>query len=192
MTGQETSETARDGAGNDSTASGTTGRQEPVENGADVQTLTTELAQARQEAQEHYDRLLRLAAEFENYKKRMEREQQNTLKFAEENLVRELLPTIDNLERAVEQEQTGAEPTALLQGVEMTVKGLLDTLAKYGVRQVESVGKAFDPNFHEALVMEASAEIPANHILREFQKGYFIKERLLRPAKVIVSSGPGG
>ena len=154
--------------------------------------LQEELAQARKEAQEHYDKLLRLAAEFENYKKRMEREQQTARKYAEESLLKELLPSLDNLERAAEEARKAGESSALLEGVEMTRKGLLATLEKFGLVPIESVGQPFDPSFHEALTMEPSDEVPANHVLREFQKGYQYKERLLRAAKVVVSSGPAG
>ncbi len=154
--------------------------------------LQEELAQARKEAQEHYDKLLRLAAEFENYKRRMEREQQTARKYAEESLLKELLPSLDNLERAAEEARKAGEQGALLQGVEMTRKGLLATLEKFGLVPIDSVGQPFDPSFHEALTMEASDEVPANHVLREFQKGYQYKERLLRAAKVVVSSGPAG
>jgi len=161
------------------------GEEAPSLNG-----LQEELEQARKEAQEHYDKLLRLAAEFENYKKRMDREQQAALKFAEENIIKELLPTIDNLERAMEEGRKAGDASALLDGVEMTFKGLLATLEKFGLTPLDSCGKPFDPNFHEALTMEASDEVPANHVIREFQKGYLFKERLIRAAKVVVSSGP--
>ncbi len=157
---------------------------------ASLNDLQEELEQARKEAQEHYDKLLRLAAEFENYKKRMEREQQNALKYAEENILKELLPTLDNLERAMEEGRKAGEGKALLEGVEMTLKGLLATLEKFGLSPIDSVGQAFDPNYHEALTMEPSEDVPANHVIREFQKGYRYKERLLRAAKVVVSSGP--
>ena len=159
---------------------------------ASLADLQEELEQARKEAQEHYDKLLRLAAEFENYKKRMEREQQSALKYAEENLLKELLPTLDNLERATEEARKAGEDGALLEGVEMTRKGLLATLERFGLTAIESEGQPFDPSIHEALTMEPSDEVPANHVLREFQKGYQYKERLLRAAKVVVSSGPAG
>jgi len=151
--------------------------------------LETQLAEARQEAGENYEKLLRLAAEFENYKKRMEREKQNTLKFAEESIIRELLPTIDNLERALELGHQSDDRQALLEGIEMTRKCLLASLEKFGLQQMQSTGEPFDPNFHEALTMEAASETPANHVLKEFQKGYMYKDRLIRAAKVIVSGG---
>nr|MBF0221135.1 nucleotide exchange factor GrpE [Desulfobulbaceae bacterium] len=135
------------------------------------------------------DKLLRLAAEFENYKKRMIRDKQTALKYAEENILKDLLPVLDNLERAMNQEGATSDVNTLLEGVDLTLKGLLATIKKYGLEPIESVGKPFDPNLHEALVMEASDEVPAQCVLREFEKGYYFKERLLRAAKVVVSKG---
>lgn len=149
------------------------------------------LALARQEARDNYEKMLRLAAEFDNYKKRIEKERSITIKYAEENILRELLPVVDNLERAVEEGRSARDAGALLEGVELTLKGLGDTLSKFGLKAVSDVGAPFDPNYHEALTMEPSDEIPANHILREFQKGYLYKDRLIRAAKVVVSRGNG-
>jgi len=151
--------------------------------------LEAQLEEARKEARENYEKLLRLAAEFENFKKRIEREKQNALKFAEESIIRELLPTIDNLERALELGAQSDDRQALLEGVEMTRKGLLACLEKFGLQQIQCEGGPFDPNFHEAMTMEPTSEIPANHVKKEFQKGYMYKDRLLRAAKVIVSVG---
>ena len=158
------------------------------------QQVESDLDILRQEADENRDRLLRLAAEFENYKKRMERERDNIIKYAGENILRELLATIDNLDRAIEQGTGQADNAqqkldALLEGVELTRKGLLSTLDKFDVKVIESIGGEFDPNEQEALTMEASDKVPANHVLQEFVKGYRYKDRLLRPAKVVVSSG---
>ena len=153
----------------------------------DVETLL-------KEAEENRDRLLRLAADFDNYKKRMERERQSLLKYAGENILREFLPTLDNLDRAVEHATADVEDAqqkldALLEGVNLTRQGLVAMLEKFEVFPLESVGREFDPNEQEALTMEPSDEVPANLVLREFVKGYRFKDRLLRPAKVVVSSG---
>jgi len=150
--------------------------------------LAGELEAARAEALAIQDKMLRMAAEMENFKKRTARELETSLRYAEENLLRELLPTLDNLEMAVQQGQAGDNSNALLEGVDMTIKGLRTCLEKFGLKAIESVGKPFDPNFHEALAMEASEEMEANTVLKEFQKGYLYKERLLRAAKVIVAS----
>ncbi|MDH4321246.1 MAG: nucleotide exchange factor GrpE [Desulfobulbaceae bacterium] len=152
--------------------------------------LTEELAAARAEVLASQDKMLRMAAELENFKKRTAREKETSLRYAEENILKELLPSLDNLERAIEQGQAGnGEAGSLLEGVEMTLKGLLACLEKFGLKPIESVGQPFDPNFHEALGMEAGAGAAANTVLKEFQKGYLFKERLLRAAKVIVAAG---
>ena len=137
------------------------------------------------------DKILRLAADFENTKKRLEREREISLKFAEENILKELLPGIDNIERAMDQGKEANNIESLLEGVELTRNGLLATLEKYGVQAIESFGQPFDPNIHEALAMEETDEMEPNYVLREFQKGYFYKERLLRPSKVVVSKALG-
>jgi len=142
------------------------------------------------------DQLMRVAAEFENYKKRMERERSKLLKYAGENILRDLLSTIDNLDRAVEQGSASADDAekklqSMLEGVELTRKGLVATLERYGVEPLSAVGLSFNPDEHDALTMEASDEMPANHVLREFAKGYRFKDRVLRHAQVVVSSGPG-
>lgn len=154
------------------------------------------LEQARAEAAEWQDQYLRAIAEFENYKKRMERERATMLKYSGEAIFRELLPVVDNLERALDQgivDGVDAEQNlkALLEGVELTLKSLRSTLEKFEVRQIDSVGQPFDPNVQEALSMEASDHVPANHVVNEFEKGYHYKDRLLRAARVIVSSGSG-
>ncbi|MEW6290531.1 MAG: nucleotide exchange factor GrpE [Thermodesulfobacteriota bacterium] len=146
-----------------------------------------ELAQARLAAAETADRLLRLAAEFENYKKRMERDRALALKYAEEQVFKELLPCIDNLERAIEQGRKTGNAGDLLAGVELTHKGLMSALEKFELVPMQSIGSPFDPNIHEALAMEVSSEVDANCVLREFEKGYRYKDRLIRPAKVVVA-----
>lgn len=153
-----------------------------------------ELLDAREEVAGLRDRMLRMAAENENFKKRVERERLAGLKYAGETIFREILPVVDNLERALGQGITdGADAeknlSALLTGVQLTLKSLLTTLEKFEVKAVESVGKPFDPQQQEALTMDASDTIPVNHVILEFEKGYFYKDRLLRAAKVVVSSG---
>ncbi|MBU0482173.1 MAG: nucleotide exchange factor GrpE [Proteobacteria bacterium] len=150
----------------------------------------SELEKLREELNETRDRLLRMAADFDNQKKRLQRDKDLALKYAEENLLKEILPSIDNLERAVNQDQSGDDfGSRLLEGVVLTLKGLLNSLERYEVKPVASVGERFDPNFHEALAMEASKEVPEQTVLQEFEKGYLYKDKLLRAAKVIVSKG---
>lgn len=156
--------------------------------------LEKQLADALAEAADQKDQKMRVAAEFENYKKRMIRDKAATIKYAAEPISREILGTVDNLERAIAQgdvEGIDAEQelSNLLEGVQLTLKGLLSTLGKFEVTPIDSVGEAFNPTNHEALTMEPSDTVPENHILNEFEKGYQYKDRLLRAAKVIVSSG---
>jgi molecular chaperone GrpE len=151
--------------------------------------LAKELEEARQQLAECQDRMLRMVADFDNSKKRLEREREISLKYAEENILRELLASLDNLERAMEQGRETDNTASLLEGIEMTRKGLLAMLEKFGLKPINSIGETFDPNYHEAVAMEAHGDTPGNVVLREFQKGYVYKDRLLRAAKVIVSSG---
>lgn len=156
--------------------------------------LEKELALALQTAADHQDKMLRIAADFENFKKRMERERALIMKYAGEHILREMLPVVDNLERALghgKGEGGDAEKNlaSLFEGVQLTLKSLRNSLEKFEVKPIESRGKPFDPNLQEALTMEASSTVPASHVISEFEKGYFYKDRLLRPAKVIVSSG---
>lgn len=133
------------------------------------------------------DKLLRLAADFENYKKRMIRDRETLFKYAEEGLLKELLPSIDNLERALAHQSAGGEENALREGIDLTLKALLAATAKFGLTAILSVGQPFDPNLHEALAMEESTDFPPQTVLREFEKGYHYKDRLLRAAKVVVT-----
>ena len=137
--------------------------------------------------QELQDKMLRMAAEFDNYKKRMVRDREIAFKYAEEGLLKELLPTIDNLERALAHQNDTEDAKGMRDGVELTLKGLLAATAKFGLTPIDSIGQPFDPNLHEALAMEASETLPPQSVVREFEKGYFYKDRLLRAAKVVVS-----
>ena len=174
----------------------TTGTDEDFDTFPDeAEHVEQDIAALQQEAGENKDRLLRLAAEFENYKKRMERERDTIVKYAGENILRELLNTLDNLDRALEQGTADSQDVqkkldGMVEGVDLTRKGLLSTLEKFEVVPLESVGQEFNPNEQEALTMEASDEVPANHVLVEFARGFRFKDRLLRPAKVVVSKGP--
>ncbi len=155
---------------------------------------TEKAADLQTELEQTKERMLRIAADAENYKKRMEREKEKMVKYAGENILRDLLPTVDNLERAMEQAKTETEDAdtklaSMLEGIELTYKGLLSVLEKFNVTPIESVGKEFNPDEMDALTMETSDEVPANHVLREFAKGYRFKDRVLRHAQVVVSSG---
>jgi molecular chaperone GrpE len=146
-----------------------------------------QLAQKEQEIKSLQDRVLRIAAEMDNTRKRLERERSEGICFANESLIRALLPVLDNLERAIQHAEKDADPQTLLDGVKMTVKGFQDALSKFGCVPFESVGKPFDPNYHEAMMQQETADQPENIVLQEFQKGYTLHDRLIRPAMVVVS-----
>jgi len=142
------------------------------------------------EFKEHHDRLLRLAADFDNYKKRAAREKEDWAKFANEELIRAILPFIDNLERALNHAQKVTDTGVLIEGVRLTVQQLLQTLNKFGLSSIQSVGKPFDPALHEAMLVVETDKQEPNQVVEEFQKGYLLNDRLLRPATVSVSKTP--
>ncbi|OGP71976.1 MAG: nucleotide exchange factor GrpE [Deltaproteobacteria bacterium RBG_13_60_28] len=144
-------------------------------------------AEKTPEAQEYYERLLRCAAEIENLKKRQEREKSELLQFANENLIKELLPVVDNLERALEHGRQLDAPAPMLEGLELVHQGFLKALTRFGVTPIESVGQPFDPAFHNAVMQEETTAVEDCTILKELQKGYILQNRLLRPAMVVVA-----
>ncbi len=148
------------------------------------------LEEKEKEAKENYERLLRMAADFENYRKRAAREKEEWGKFANEDLLRALLPFLDNLERAVAHSEKVQDSGVLIEGVRLTLQELLQTLAKFGLSTFESVGKPFDPARHEAILVVPTDQEEPNQVMEEFQKGYFLNDRLLRPATVSVSKLP--
>jgi len=156
--------------------------------------LTVELASLRerlqvkeQEAKDNYDRYLRQVAEAENFKKRNLRERDEAIRFANEALLKDLLPVIDNLERAVAHGGSDKNGKPLVEGIEMVLKGLLDVLSKFGVSQIAAIGQPFDPSKHEAMAQVLSAVHEPNVVVEELHKGYMFHDRLLRPALVSVA-----
>lgn len=139
------------------------------------------------ELKQAHDRILRLAAELDNTRKRLDREKSEGIAYANESIMRELLPVLDNLERAVEHGQNEENCQGLLEGVQMTLKCFLDVFGRFGGSQFSAVGEPFDPNRHEAVTREDTSEYPDMTVIREFQKGYTLRERLLRPAMVGVA-----
>lgn len=156
--------------------------------------LKKELQDKIDECQALNDKYLRLYAEFENFKRRAQREQMEAVRFGNEKLIKELLSTIDNLERAIQYgkdhpPQEG-EGNGLLEGVELTLKHFLDILKKMGVSPITSVGETFDPSRHQAVAQVESSTSAANSVVEEFQKGYLLHDRILRPSMVTVASLP--
>ncbi|HID56267.1 TPA: nucleotide exchange factor GrpE [Candidatus Poribacteria bacterium] len=151
-----------------------------------------EIERIKAEAEAARDRLLRAAAEYENFKKRAEREKEEAMKFIAESIVLDIIPIVDNLDRAIKSAQSDEKKNfdALLQGIEMIQKQMLSVLEKYGVGVIESEGQPFDPRIHEAILQVPSEEYPENTVVQEFERGYTLHDKVIRPAKVIVSKLP--
>lgn len=150
--------------------------------------LESRLEAAENNAKESYDRLLRVSAEFDNYKKRSSREIDEFRKFANEALINKMLPVVDNIERALNSaNNTKADAPGIVEGLEMTLDEILKVFEAFGVKRYESLNKEFNPNIHQAVIHEEAEDVKENIITKEFQKGYMIHNRLLRPAMVAVS-----
>lgn len=171
----------------DTGAEAAPGAAPAAEEVSELAQLQQKLDEKTNEAQEYYDRLLRCAAEMENLKKRQEKERADLVQFANENLCKELLPVLDDLERALEHGRQFEAPEALLEGLELVHQNFLKALSKYGVTPIESVGQSFDPAFHHAVMEEEVPELKDQTVTKELQKGYLMQTRLLRPAMVVVS-----
>ena len=152
--------------------------------------LKEKLREKEEEVKAIYDRLLRTQAEFENYKKRTEKEKSDLLKYANEEIIKELIHTVDNLEIAIKHASESTHSEGITEGIEIILKQLLKSLERFGVRGFVSIGEKFDPNRHEAVVQVESVEHEPNTIIEESQKGYFLHDRLLRPALVTVTKKP--
>ena len=153
-----------------------------------LEELQAKLEEKTREYSECFDKWLRLNAEFDNFKKRMQKEKADLLKFGNENLLRGLLPVLDNLNRAIEHGKNAKENSPLLDGVEMVQKEFLTILERFGVKPIQAVGEVFDPEKHEA-ISQAESDLESNRVISAVQNGYFYHDRLLRPARVIVSKG---
>ena len=151
-----------------------------------------ELKTRAAKAEENWDRLLRTTADFDNFKKRAAREKIEATQYANISLIQKLLPVLDNFEMALAAAQTApADKLASFQsGIVMIQQQLKNTLAETGLEEIDTTGKPFDPNFHEAVSEQESASTPEGHVLQQLRKGYKLKDRLLRPATVIVAKKP--
>ena len=165
------------------------GRKGEDEN-REAEGLKNKLEEKEKEAKENYDRFLRMAADYENYKKRTAKEKEDYVKFANEDLMKAIIPFIDNLERAVNHAQKVQDTGVMIEGVRLTLQQVLQALNRFGLASFESVGKPFDPAKHEAMLVVETDQHEPNQVVEEFQKGYLLNNRLLRPATVSVSKPP--
>ena len=153
-----------------------------------------ELKARAAKADEHWDRLLRATADHENFRKRAAREKQDAIKYANEGLIQKLVPILDNFDMAIAAAQTNGTDTAqsLQAGIAMIYQQLKNVLLEAGLEEVDASGQPFDPNWHEAVSQQESTEVPEGHVVQQLRKGYKLRDRLLRPASVIVAKKPAG
>lgn len=138
------------------------------------------------------DLALRSQADFENYKKRSAREKEEAIKYANSSLLEKLISIVDNFELGLEAARGEGEKSPIFAGMNMVLKQLMDFLAESGLQPIDAIGQKFDPNLHEAIAHEASEEVPEGLVIRQTRRGYKLKDRLLRPSSVVVSSGARG
>jgi molecular chaperone GrpE len=148
-----------------------------------------QIVRLRQEKDSLYDRLLRKQAEFENFRKRTEKEKQEFYEYALGSFIQSLFPVLDGLERSISV-QEGETIESYRKGIELVLKQFRDVMWAAGVQPIRSMGKMFDPNFHQAVMREESTALPENEIIEEYQRGYMFKDRLLRPSMVKVAVAP--
>ena len=161
-------------------------------NSADVENslkeMEAKLEAKEEEAKETYDRLLRVTADFENYKKRSSREMEDFRKYANQSLLKEMLSVVDNLELAINSSNEDKNTDkSLIEGLNLTLNEILRVFEKFNVTPIEAQDQTFDPAYHEAVMREETDDYPENTVISEFQKGYLIHDRLLRPAMVVVA-----
>lgn len=156
----------------------------------EIEMLKAQVEEKAKHAEENYDRFLRAQAELENYKKRVEREKNSLTKYGNEELIKAILPVVDNLERALDHPQ-GENPDGLLEGVKIIYDQFLQVLEKFGLTRIAAAGEPFDPSKHEAMMQVESTDHEPNTVVSELQRGYFLNDRLLRPAMVSVARAPG-
>ena len=167
--------------------------REVEETGDPLQQLRQQIAGAREEASKNWDLYLRERADLENARKRHQRDREEAIRFANDRLLREMIPVLDNLERAVgHAEQGHDDKQGLLEGVHMTINQFRKVLEDFGVKPIHALGADFDPNLHQAMGQVESQDQAPNKVVSEFQKGYLLNDRLLRPSLVMVAKAPSG
>jgi molecular chaperone GrpE len=158
-----------------------------------VEDMARQLAETRLREQDYWDRLVRAQAEFDNYKKRVEKDLQNAHKYALERFARELLAVIDSLELGI-QASNASQPEVekLREGMELTLRQLTAAFEKFGIQVIDPLGDKFNPDLHQAMAAQPADDVEPNTVIKVFQKGYSLNDRLLRPAMVIIAQQAAG
>lgn len=166
-------------------------KQEGQQEDIDLDELTNQLSAAEQEAKTHYDKLLRVMAELDNFKKRSNREKQEMIRYGNENLISDLLPVLDDMDRVLEHMPEGASKELIdfVSGVQLVAKQFFTILTKYGLTEIKTTGEKFNPEIHEAVAHPPSDEVEADYIVDVHRKGYMLNDRVIRAAMVSVSKG---
>jgi molecular chaperone GrpE len=154
---------------------------------AELSKANEKIAELEAKLEEAESRILRQVADFENFKRRARLDQETAATYRSQSLVTDLLPALDNFERALQIEATNDQAKSIMQGVEMVYRSIIDALKKEGVEAIEAVGTQFDPNVHQAVMQVSEPDTESNVVLEEFQKGYKLKDRVLRPSMVKVN-----
>ncbi|MBP0723701.1 nucleotide exchange factor GrpE [Bacillus sp. RG28] len=149
--------------------------------------VEAEIQKLQAEVEEKENKYLRLHADFENYKRRALLDQQSMMTYRAQSIVTDILPVLDNFERALQVESTDEQTKSVLQGLEMVYRQLVEAVKKEGVEEIPALGQQFDPNVHQAVMQESDSSKESNEILQEFQKGYKLKDRVIRPSMVKVN-----
>lgn len=160
---------------------------EAVADVSEEATVSSELEQARVQAEENYQRLLRVQADFDNFRRRARTEKEDFAKYASLKLIEQLLPIVDNFDRALSSSKETKDFDALVKGLDMTYRGIDQLLTAEGLKPIESVGHPFNPEFHQAVMQVESEEHEEGIVVEELQKGYILKDKVIRPAMVKVS-----
>jgi molecular chaperone GrpE len=162
-----------------------------------INALETQLAKTKAELEKFRDLALRSSADLDNYRKRMSKEREEAIKFANSSFLERLIPILDNFEFGLEAARSASSPVSILEGMKMVQKQIQDFLSSAGIEMIDATGQHFDPQLHEAISQEESKHVPDGIVIRQLRRGYKLRDRLIRPANVVVSKGapkavPGG
>jgi molecular chaperone GrpE len=154
-----------------------------------ISVLEAQLAQTKAELEKFRDLALRSSADLDNYRKRMSKEREEAIKFANSSFLERLIPILDNFEFGLEAARSASSPVSILEGMKMVQKQIQDFLSSAGIEMIDATGQHFDPQLHEAISQEESKQVPDGIVIRQLRRGYKLRDRLIRPANVVVSKG---